>query len=137
MNIKRVMRIATEQPWFDSFKKNVISEYGDFDKFLKENGKNEPVKFFFEGAFHWLDTEEGLYFWEKVMNDFQKIYFDTSVKVFVKDTVFTPVAKSIELDVKEFTNALESNKISFDVIKSEGKYLVAYKTTYKIVEEWI
>lgn len=137
MNIERVMRIAKEQPWFDSFKKNVISEYGDFNKFLKENGKNAPVKHFFEGAFHWLDTEEGFDFWKKVRDYFQKIYCDTSVKVFVKDVVFTPVAKSVGLGVKEFSDTLESNKISFDVIKSEGKYLVAYKATYKIVEEWI
>lgn len=131
------MRIAREQPWFNAFKKNVISEYGNFDKFLKTNVKNMSINSFFEGAFRWSDTKEGLNFWKGVVDDFRKIYCDDSVKVFVKDTVFTPVAKSIELDVKEFIDTLESNKISFDVIDTEGKYLVAYKLNYKIVKEWI
>lgn len=137
MNIKRMLRIAKEQPWWNSYVENVKNRHRSLDEFLKTLDKESRAEDFFSKAFSWVATKERFHFWETVSVETCKKYRDTSVKVFVKDAVFEPVAKSAGLDIKEFTDTLISNKISFDIIETEGKYLVAYKITYKIVEEWI
>ena len=141
MNIKRALRIAQEQPWFNSFKKNVISAYGNFDVFLEMFTKDEPINSFFERAFCWNTTKEGTSFWIGVMDDFRKTYYDDSVKIFVKEACGKePVAKLINAtmdDEQRFISALKDTGICYDSIVREGKDLVAYKNSYKIVEEWI
>ena len=141
MNIKRALRIAQEQPWFNSFKKNVISAYGNFDVFLEMFTKDASINSFFERAFCWNTTKEGTSFWIGVMDDFRKIYYDDSVKVFVKEACDKePVAKLINAtmdDEQRFVSALKDTGICYDSIVREGKDLVAYKNSYKIVEEWI
>ena len=141
MNIKRALRIAQEQPWFNSFKKNVISAYGNFDVFLEMFTKDAPINSFFERAFCWNTTKEGTSFWIGVMNDFRKIYCDNSVKIFVKEACGKePVAKLINAtmdDEQRFVSVLKDTGICYDSVDREGKDLVAYKNTYKIEEEWI
>ena len=141
MNIKRALRIAQEQPWFNSFKKNVISAYGNFDVFLEMFTKDASINSFFERAFCWNTTKEGTSFWIGVMDDFRKIYCDDSVKVFVKEACDKePVAKLINAtmdDEQRFVSALKDTGTCYDSIVREGKDLVAYKNSYKIVEEWI
>lgn len=141
MNIKRALRIAQEQPWFNSFKKNVISAYRNFDVFLEMFTKDAPVNSFFERAFCWNITKEGTSFWIGVMDDFRKIYYDDSVKIFVKEACSKePVAKLINAaidDEQRFASALKDTGTCYDSIVREGKDLVAYKNSYKIVEEWI
>lgn len=137
MNIERMLRIAKEQPWWNSYVKNVRNQFGSLDKFLKKLNKESDADDFFTLPFVWRDTKEGIHFWEKVCIDTCEKYRDTSVKIFKKDIVSKPVAKAIDLTVKEFSDALASNKISFSVIDTDGKYLVAYELTYKIVEEQI
>lgn len=141
MNIKRALRIAQEQPWFNSFKKNVISAYGNFDEFLKTFTKDTSINSFFEGAFSWNTAKEGTSFWIGVMDDFRKIYYDDSVKIFVKEACGKePVAKLINAamdDEQRFVSALKDTGICYDSVVREGKDLVAYKNSYKIVEEWI
>lgn len=141
MNIKRALRIAQEQPWFNSFKKNVISAYRNFDVFLEMFTKDTPINSFFEGAFSWNTTKEGTSFWIGVMDDFRKIYYDKSVKVFVKEACGKePVAKLINAtvdDEQRFVSALKDTGICYDSVVREGKDLVAYKNIYKIEEEWI
>lgn len=107
------------------------------DKFLKKLDEKSNAEDFFTLPFLWRDTKEGIHFWEKVYIDTCDKYYDNSVKVFKKDIVSKPVAKAVDLTMKEFSDALVSNKISFSVINTEGKYLVAYELIYKIVEEWI
>ena len=139
MNIKRVMRIAREQPWFNSFKKNVISAYGNFDVFLEMFTKDTPINSFFEEAFCWNVTKEGTSFWIGVMDDFRKIYCDDSVKIFVKEACGKePVAKLINAtidDEQRFVSTLKDTGICYDSVVLEGKDLVAYKNIYKIEEE--
>lgn len=137
MNIERMLRIAKEQPWWNFFVENVKDKFGSMDRFFKKLNKESDAEDFFTHAFVWSNTKEGHHFWEEACSDTCNKYYDHSIKVFVKDIVFTPVAKSVGLNVKEFSGTLESNKISFDVIKTEGKYLVAYEGTHKIVEEQI
>ena len=141
MNIKRALRIAQEQPWFNSFKKNVISAYRNFDVFLEMFTKDTSINSFFERAFCWHITKEGISFWIGVMNDFRKIYYDRSVKIFVKEACGKePVAKLINAtmdDEQRFVSALKDTGICYDSVVREGKDLVAYKNIYKIEEEWI
>ena len=141
MNIKRALRIAQEQPWFNSFKKNVISEYENLDNFLKTIDKNTPINSFLLGAFHWADTKKGFDFWKGVSDDFVKKYYDKSVKIFVKEACGKePVAKLINAtmdDEQRFVSVLKDTGIRYDSVVLEGKDLVAYKNIYKIEEEWI
>ena len=141
MNIKRALRIAQEQPWFESFKKHTISYYGNFDDFLKAIDKDTPIDSFLSGAFHWVSTKEGFDFWKGVSDDFVKKYYDRSVKIFVKEACGKePVAKLINAtidDEQRFVSVLKDTGICYDSVVLEGKDLVAYKNIYKIEEEWI
>ena len=141
MNIKRALRIAQEQPWFELFKKNTISFYGDFEKFLNKASKFSYAKNFINGAFAWFTTKEGQKYWSDVCDDFVKKYYDKSVKVFVKEACDKePVAKLINAtidDEQRFVSVLKNTGTCYDSIVLEGKGLVAYKNSYKIVEEWI
>ena len=141
MNIKRALRIAQEQPWFELFKKYTISYYGNFDNFLQTITKDRPIDSFLLGAFHWTNTKEGFDFWNDVCGDFAKKYYDKSVKIFVKEAYDQmPVAKLINAtmdDEQRFVSALKDTGICYDSVVLEGKDLVAYKNIYKIEEEWI
>ena len=141
MNIKRALRIAQKQPWFEQFKKYVTSFYGDFEKFLNKASKFSYAKNFINGAFAWFTTKEGQKYWSGVCDDFVKKYYDRSVKIFVKEACGKePVAKLINAtigDEQRFVSALKDTGICYDSIVREGKDLVAYKNIYKIEEEWI
>lgn len=141
MNIKRALRIAQEQPWFNSFKKNVISKCGDFEMFLSKMSEDPFASNFISHPFIWSTTKEGQEYWNGVCDDFIKKYYDRSVKVFVKEACDKePVAKLINAtidDEQRFVSALKDTGICYDSIVREGKDLVAYKNSYKIVEEWI
>lgn len=141
MNIKRALRIAQEQPWFNSFKKNVISKCGDFEMFLSKMSEDPFVSNFISHPFIWSTTKEGQKYWSDVCDDFVKKYYDRSVKIFVKEACGKePVAKLINAtidDEQRFASALKDTGICYDSIVREGKDLVAYKNSYKIVKEWI
>lgn len=141
MNIKRALRIAQEQPWFDRFKKYAISCYGDFETFLNKASKSFFAKYFIDSAFVWVMTKEGQEYWNGVCDDFVKKYYDKSVKVFVKEACDKePVAKLINAtmdDEQRFVSALKDTGICYDSVVREGKDLVVYKNIYKIEEEWI
>lgn len=141
MNIKRALRIAQEQPWFEPFKKNATSFFGDFERFLNKASKYNFAKNFIIGAFVWDVTEEGRDYWKSVCDDFVKKYYDKSVKIFVKEACEKmPVAKLINAtidDEQRFVSALKDTGICYDSVVREGKDLVAYKNVYKIEEEWI
>ena len=141
MNIKRALRIAQEQPWFERFKKYTISYYGDFEKFLNKVSNYNFAKNFINGAFSWYLTKEGQKYWSDVCDDFVKKYYDKSVKIFVKEAYGKePVAKLINAtidDEQKFVSALKDTGICYDSVVLEGKDLVAYKNIYKIEEEWI
>lgn len=141
MNIKRALRIAQEQPWFDRFKKYTISCYEDFEKFLTKASKSCFAKDFIDSAFIWATTKEGQEYWSDVCDDFVKKYYDKSVKIFVKEAYGKePVAKLINAtidDEQRFVSALKDTVIRYDSVVREGKDLVAYKNIYKIEEEWI
>ena len=141
MNIKRALRIAQEQPWFESFKKYATSLYGDFEKFLNKASKEFFAKDFIDGAFIWYTTKEGQKYWSDICDDFVKKYYDKSVKIFVKEAYGKePVAKLINAtidDEQRFVSALKDTGIRYDSVAREGKDIVAYKNIYKIEEEWI
>lgn len=137
MNVRRMLRIAKEQPWWNSYVENVKNGFGPMDKFLEKLDEKSNAEDFFTLPFIWRHTKEGIHFWEGVCAETCDKYYDNSVKVFKKDITSKPVAKAIDLTVKEFSGALASNKISFTLIKTEGNYLVAYELTYKIIEEWM
>lgn len=141
MNIKRALRIAQEQPWFERFKKNATSCYGDFEKFLTKASKSCFAKDFIDSAFVWGMTKEGQDYWKDVCDDFVKKYYDKSVKIFVKEAYGKkPVAKLINAtidDEQRFVSALKDTGICYDSVMREGMDLVAYKNVYKIEEEWI
>ena len=141
MNIKRALRIAQEQPWFNSFKKNVISKCKDFEKFLSKMSEDPFASNFISHPFIWATTKEGQEYWNSVCDDFVKKYYDRSVKIFVKEACGKePVAKLINAtidDEQRFVSALKDTGTCYDSIVREGKDLVAYKNSYKIVEEWI
>lgn len=141
MNIKRALRIAQEQPWFELFKKNTTSFYGDFEKFLNKASEYSSAKNFINGAFAWFTTKEGQKYWSDVCDDFVKKYYDKSVKIFVKEAYGKePVAKLINAtmdDEQRFVSVLKDTGICYDSIVREGKDIVAYKNIYKIEEEWI
>ena len=141
MNIKRALRIAQEQPWFNSFKKNAISKCGDFEMFLSKISKDPFASNFISHPFIWATTKEGQKYWSGVCDDFVKKYYDKSVKIFVKEACGKePVAKLINAtidDEQRFVSALKDTGICYDSVVREGKDLVAYKNSYKIVEEWI
>lgn len=141
MNIKRALRIAQEQPWFELFKKYTISCYGDFEKFLNKALEYSSAKDFIDTAFIWDATKEGLDYWKDVCDDFVKKYYDKSVKIFVKEAYGKkPVAKLINAtmdDEQRFLSTLKDTGICYDSVDWEGKDLVAYKNIYKIEEEWI
>ena len=141
MNIKRALRIAQEQPWFNSFKKNAISKCGDFEMFLSKMSEDPFASNFISHPFIWSTTKEGQKYWNDVCDDFIKKYYDKSVKVFVKEACSKePVAKLINAtidDEQRFVSALKDTGICYDSVVREGKDLVAYKNSYKIVEEWI
>ena len=59
MNIKRALRIAQEQPWFERFKEYTISCAGDFGTFLNKASKSCLAKDFIDSAFIWATTKEG------------------------------------------------------------------------------
>ena len=141
MNIKRALRIAQEQPWFNSFKKNVISKCGDFEIFLSKMSEVPFANSFISHPFIWSTTKEGQKYWSDVCDDFVKKYYDNSVKIFVKEACGKePVAKLINAtmdDEQRFVSALKDTGICYDSIVREGKDLVVYKNSYKIEEEWI
>lgn len=141
MNIKRALRIAQEQPWFERFKKYAISCYGDFEIFLNKASKSCFAKDFIDSAFIWDMTKEGQKYWSDVCDDFVKKYYDKSVKIFVKEACGKmPVAKLINAtmdDEQRFVSALKDAGICYDSVVLEGKDLVVYKNIYKIEEEWI
>lgn len=141
MNIKRALRIAQEQPWFELFKEYTASYYGDFEKFLNKASNYHFAKNFINGAFAWFTTKEGQKYWSDVCDDFVKKYCDKSVKIFVKESCEKePVAKLINAtmdDEQRFVSALKDTGICYDSVDREGKDLVAYKNIYKIEEEWI
>ena len=141
MNIKRALRIAQEQPWFESFKKHTISCFGNFEMFLNKTSKAVFAKDFIDCAFIWDLTKEGRDYWNDVCDDFVKKYYDKSVKIFVKEAYGKePVAKLINAttdDEQRFVSALKDTGICYDSVAQEGKDLVAYKNIYKIEEEWI
>ena len=141
MNIKRALRIAQEQPWFNSFKKNVISKCGDFEMFLSKMSEVPFANSFISHPFIWDTTKEGQEYWNGVCDDFVKKYYDKSVKIFVKEACGKePVAKLINAtmgDEQRFVSTLKDTGICYDSVVLEGKDLVAYKNSYKIVEEWI
>ena len=141
MNIKRALRIAQEQPWFERFKKYTISYYGNFEKFLNKASNYNFAKIFINGAFSWYMTKEGQKYWSDVCDDFVKKYYDKYVKNFVKEACEKePVAKLINAtigDEQRFVSALKDTGICYDSVVLEGKDLVAYKNIYKIEEEWI
>lgn len=142
MNIKRALRIAKEQPWFKSFEEHVISERGNFESYVKLASKNNYTpNSFIRGAFSWSKTKEGLEYWKNICKDFDKKYQDKSVKIFVKEAYAkVPVAKLINANASEgprFISVLKDTGISFDYVESEGQDLIAYKSLYKIEEEWI
>lgn len=141
MNIKRALRIAQEQPWFELFKKNTTSFYGDFEMFLNKASEYRFAKNFINGAFIWFTTKEDQKYWSDVCDDFEKKYYDKSVKIFVKEACGKePVAKLINAtmaDEQRFVSALKDTGICYDSVDREGKDLVAYKNIYKIEEEWI
>lgn len=141
MNIKRALRIAQEQPWFELFKKYTISCCGNFEMFLNKASKSFFAKDFIDSAFIWDTTKEGQKYWSDVCDDFVKKYYDKSVKVFVKEACGQmPVAKLINAtidDEQRFVSALKDTGICYDSVVREGKDLVAYKNIYKIEEEWI
>ena len=141
MNIKRALRIAQEQPWFERFKEYTISYIGDFEIFLNKMSGDYPAKRFISGAFLWSTTKEGQEYWRGICDDFVKKYYDKSVKIFVKEAYGKePVAKLINAttdDEQRFVSALKDTGICYDSVVLEGKDLVAYKNIYKIEEEWI
>ena len=141
MNIKRALRIAQEQPWFERFKKYTISCYEDFEIFLNKASKSYFAKDFIDSAFIWDMTKEGQEYWKGVCDDFVKKYYDKSVKIFVKEACGKePVAKLINAtmdDEQRFVSALKDTGICYDSVVREEKDIVAYKLTYKIEEEWI
>ena len=141
MNIKRALRIAQEQPWFELFKEYTASYYGNFETFLNKASNYQFAKNFINGAFSWYMTEEGQKYWSDVCDDFVKKYCDKSVKIFVKEVCGKePVAKLINAtmdDEQRFVSALKDAGICYDSVVKEGKDLVAYKNIYKIEEEWI
>lgn len=141
MNIKRALRIAQEQPWFERFKEHTISCVGDFEKFLNKASKSCFAKDFIDSAFLWCVTKEGQEYWKGICDDFVKKYYDKSVKIFVKEAYGKkPVAKLINAtidDEQRFVSALKDTGICYDSVVLEGKDLVAYKNIYKIEEEWI
>lgn len=141
MNIKRALRIAQEQPWFNYFKKNVISNCGDFEMFLSKMSEDPFASNFISHPFIWANTKEGQEYWSGICDDFVKKYYDRSVKIFVKEAYGKePVAKLINAtmnDKQRFVSALKDTGICYDSVVLEGKDLVAYKNIYKIEEEWI
>lgn len=141
MNIKRALRIAQEQPWFELFKEYTASFYGDFEKFLNKASNYHFAKNFINGAFSWFTTKEGQKYWSDICDDFVKKYCDKSVKIFVKEACGKePVAKLINAtmdDEQRFISTLKDTGIYYDSVDREGKDLVAYKNIYKIEEEWI
>lgn len=141
MNTKRALRIAKKQPWYEAFKKNVISQYGDFESFVKVLSAGFPVEHVLQGAFDWDRTKEGYDYWKKTAENFKKQYYDDSIKIFTREAYGkTPVAKLIDAAVDDeprFVSALKDTGICYDSIESEGMDLVAYKNSYKIVEEWM
>lgn len=141
MNIKRALRIAQEQPWFNYFKKNVISNCGDFEMFLSKMSEDPFASNFISHPFIWANTKEGQEYWSDVCDDFVKKYYDKSVKIFVKEAYGQiPVAKLINAtidDEQKFVSALKDTGICYDSVVLKGKDLVAYKNIYKIEEEWI
>lgn len=141
MNIKRALRIAQEQPWFNYFKKNVISNCGDFEMFLSKMSEDPFASNFISHPFIWATTKEGQEYWNDVCDDFVKKYYDKSVKIFVKEAYGQiPVAKLINAtidDEQKFVSALKDTGICYDSVVLKGKDLVAYKNIYKIEEEWI
>lgn len=141
MNAKRALRIARKQPWYEAFKKNVISQYGDFESFMKVLSTDYPVEHILQGAFNWDRTKEGYDYWKKTSENFKKQYYDDSIKIFTREVYGkTPVAKLINAAVDDeprFVSALKDTGICYDSIEGEGMDLVAYKNSYKIVEEWM
>lgn len=141
MNIKRALRIAQEQPWFEPFKEYTTSFYGNFEKFLNKASNYDCANSFISGAFAWFTTKEGQKYWSGICDDFVKKYYDKSVKIFVKEACGKePVAKLINAamdDEQRFVSALKDTGICYDSIVREGKDLVVYKNIYKIEEEWI
>lgn len=141
MNIKRALRIAQKQPWFERFKKYTISCYEDFGIFLNKASKYNCASSFISAAFIWDMTKEGQDYWSDVCDDFVKKYYDKSVKIFVKEVYGKcPVAKLINAtmdDEQRFVSALKDTGICYDSVVLEGKDLVVYKNVYKIEEEWI
>lgn len=141
MNIKRALRIAQEQPWFEQFKKYTISRVGDFEIFLSKMSEDPFVSNFISHPFIWANTKEGQEYWNGVCDDFVKKYYDRSVKIFVKEAYGKePVAKLINAtidDEQRFVSVLKDTGTCYDSVVREGKDIVAYKNIYKIVEEWI
>lgn len=141
MNIKRALRIAQEQPWFESFKKYTISCCGDFEIFLSKMSEDPFASNFISHPFIWAITKEGQEYWSGICDDFVKKYYDRSVKIFVKEAYGKkPVAKLINAtmdDEQRFVSTLKDTGICYDSVVLEGKDLVVYKNIYKIEEEWI
>ena len=141
MNIKRALRIAQEQPWFERFKEYTISRVGDFGIFLSKMSEEYLASNFISHPFIWGNTKEGQEYWSGVCDDFVKKYYDRSVKIFVKEACGKEsVAKLINAamgDEQRFVSVLKDTGIRYDSVAWEGKDLVAYKNIYKIEEEWI
>lgn len=141
MNINRAIRIAKEYSWFKRFEKNTISQYGSLEKFIDTFPEKLSPSSFISDAFNFATSPEGYDYWIEIVREFSKEYYDNSIKVFVRDAYDKiPVAKLINAAVDDkprFISALKDTGICYDSIEWKDQDLIAYKTLYKIKEEWM
>lgn len=146
MDIETLLRLAKKQPWWNAFRGQITrnispEELAEFA--IRENDYN----LFFARAFFWKGSKEGLAYWSKVADDFEKLVkdYEKSIPTFKAYEDKILVARFVGWedrqpgDIKKLKDlaakTLNDNNIAFDLIVVDDDEIKAFKREPYFVRE--
>lgn len=146
MDIETLLRLAKKQSWWNAFRGQITrnispEELAEFA--IRENDYN----LFFARAFFWKYSKEGLDYWRKVANDFEKLVkdYEKSIPTFKAYENKILVARFVDWedrqpgDIKRLKDlaakTLNDNNIAFDLIVVDDDEIKAFKREPYFVKE--
>lgn len=146
MDIETLLRLAKKQPWWNAFRGQITrdispEELAEFA--IRENDYN----LFFARAFYWKGSKEGLDYWRKIANDFEKLVkdYEKSIPTFKAYENKILVARFVGWidrqpgDIEKLKDlaakTLNDNNIAFDLIVVDDDEIKAFKREPYFVRE--
>ena len=146
MDIETLLRLAKKQSWWNAFRGQINSnispeELAEFA--IRENDYN----LFFARAFFWKYSKEGLAYWLKVADDFEKLVkdYEKSIPTFKTYEDKILVARFVGWEDRQpgdieklkdlAAKTLNDNNIAFDLIVVDDDEIKAFKREPYFVRE--